>query len=96
MRQLSMEMYIKQLKLRYKKATKSEKAVILHEFCDTSGYHRKHAIRPLNQKVYVKKKQKKRGRKRHYKPDIVLDPLKTIWLQTNQPCGRRLKIALPL
>lgn len=61
MGQLSMEIYISQLKLRYKKANRSEKTVILQEICDTSGYQRKHAIRLLNEKIYVKKKVKKRG-----------------------------------
>ena len=28
----------------YKKASRSEKKVILDEFCAASGYHRKHAI----------------------------------------------------
>ncbi|AWN75219.1 DDE-type integrase/transposase/recombinase [Legionella anisa] len=96
MGQLSMELYLKQLRLRYKKASKSEKTKILQEFCDTSGYHRKHAIRTLNEKIYVKKQIKKRGRKPSYKPELILEPLKTIWLQTNQLCGRRLKTALPL
>lgn len=96
MGQLSMELYLKQLRLRYKEATRSEKSRILQEFCETSGYHRKHAIRTLNEKIYVKKKVKKRGRKLNYNPDMVLEPLKKIWLQTNQLCGRRLKTALPL
>lgn len=96
MGQLSMELYLKQLRLRYKKATRMEKSTILQEFCDTSGYHRKHAIRMLNEKIYVKKKVKKRGRKPSYKSEVILEPLKTIWLQTNQLCGRRLKTALPL
>ncbi len=53
---LSMELYLKQLRLRYKKASRLEKTKILEEFCETSGYHRKHAIRTLNEKIYVKRK----------------------------------------
>jgi transposase InsO family protein len=76
MGQLSMELYLKQLRLRYKKASRSEKTTILQEFCDTSsGYHRKHAIRTLNEKIHVKKKVKKRGRKPNYKPELILEPL---------------------
>jgi ribosomal protein L33 len=34
--------------LRYKKASLPEKTLILNKFCVTCGYHRKHAIRLLN------------------------------------------------
>lgn len=91
-----MDVYIKQLKKRYQKAKKLEKVTILDEFCETSGYHRKHAIRLLNETVYRKKKIKRAGRKPTYKDEVVLEPLKKIWLQSNQLCGRRLKVALPL
>lgn len=91
-----MDVYIKQLKKRYQKAKKLEKVTILDEFCETSGYHRKHAIRLLNETVYRKKKIKRAGRKPTYKDEVVLGPLKKIWLQSNQLCGRRLKVALPL
>ena len=33
---------------RYQKATKSEMAIILNEFCAVCGYHRKYAFRILN------------------------------------------------
>lgn len=36
------------------------------------------------------------GRKSKYNQDNVLEPLKKIWLNSNQMCGRRLKIALPM
>ena len=48
-RQLNMDLYLKQLKDRYKQANRKSKAMILNEFCETSGYHRKHAIRLLSQ-----------------------------------------------
>ena len=37
--------------LRYKRAPRKEKTLILNEFCATCGYHRKHAIRVLNDKA---------------------------------------------
>lgn len=39
--------YIEAVFLRYKKATRPQKKVILDEFCRTLGCHRKHAIRVL-------------------------------------------------
>lgn len=44
--------YLNQLKLRYKKARKSQKKIILNEFTNTLGYERKHAIKLLNGKYH--------------------------------------------
>lgn len=95
MGQLSMDLYLKHLKERYRKAKRAEKGVMLREFCETSGYHRKHVIRLLNQ-AKLRKKSKKVGRRAVYTPELVIEPLKKVWLQSNQMCGRRLKTALPL
>ena len=40
--------YLKQLQVRYGKASKKERSVILDEFVKTTGYHRKYAIAVLN------------------------------------------------
>ena len=39
--------YLEALVLRYKKAARAGKSLILDEFCATCGHHRKHAIRLL-------------------------------------------------
>ena len=96
MGKLSMDVYLMHLKKRYKKASKSEKIIMLDEFCETSGYHRKHAVRLLNKPIYREKQKKRPGRKSKYNTPDVIEPLKQIWLQINQLCGRRLKVALPL
>ena len=97
-RRLNMDLYLKQLKNRYNQACRKAKALILNEFCDTSGYHRKHAIRLLTQPEFrrAKPKQEGRGRKRIYLPAPLLAPLKQIWLAANQMCGKRLKAAIPI
>lgn len=60
-------------------------------------YHRKHAIRILNNfKRFTKPKPKKRGRSSVYDKPSVLEPLKRIWLAANLPCSKRLKVVLPL
>ena len=54
---------ISKLILRYKKASRNEKTIILDEFCATCGYHRKHAIRLLRRfKRFIKPKPNKRGK----------------------------------
>jgi predicted DNA-binding transcriptional regulator AlpA len=89
--------YLESIYLRYKRASKKEKAVILNEFCLNCGYHRKHAIRLLNNfKRFTKPKPKKRGKPSKYNKPSVVEPLKRIWLAANLPCSKLLKAALPL
>ncbi len=97
MGKLSMELYLVSLIKKYKSANKRQKGEILNELCDVSGYHKKHAIRLLNQrKKFVKMQQDRRGRPKLYPADLYLEPLKRIWFATDQLCGKRLKTALPL
>lgn len=89
--------YLETIYLRYKRASRKEKTLILNEFCTNCGYHRKHAIRLLrNFKRFTKPKPKKRGKPSQYHKPSVLKPLKTIWLAANLPCSKRLKAILPL
>lgn len=97
MGKLSMELYLEQIRQRYKKAKRAEKGIILEELCSISGYHKKHAIRLLNQNKQPKKSaMQNRGRPKRYPAKDYLEPLKRIWFATDQLCGKRLKQALPL
>jgi len=83
--------------LRYKKASLPEKTLILNEFCETCGYHRKHAIRLLNNfKRFTKPRHKKRGAPSVYNKPPITEPLKRIWLAANIPCSKRMKVIIPL
>jgi hypothetical protein len=89
--------YIETLYLRYRNASRNQKALILDECCATLGYHRKHAIRMLKRfKRFRKRKTKRPGRAPFYSQPSILKPLKKIWLAANLPCSKRLKIILPL
>jgi hypothetical protein len=89
--------YVETIFLRYKQATREQKIVILDEFCATSGYHRKHAIRLLRKyKRFQKPKPKKPGRTPFYAQPAILKALKKIWLGANLPCSKRLKAIIPL
>lgn len=89
--------YLKEIRVRYRKSSKSIKAKILDEFCVICKYHRKHAIRLLWQPFrQLKAKNNLRGRKSTYNVQEVLTPLKNIWLATNQMCSKKLKVALPI
>ena len=97
MGKLSMDLYLNNIIKRYRTAKRREKSEILNELCAASGYHKKHAIRLLNQtKKTEHKKNKRIGRPPVYAPDVYIEPLKRIWLYTDQLCGKRLKMALPL
>ena len=89
--------YLEAIYIRYKRGSRSQKAVILDEFCATCGYHRKHAIRLLCKfKRFTKPKHKKKGRKSLYNKEVIVKPLNCIWLAANLPCSKRLKVILPL
>jgi hypothetical protein len=89
--------YLEAIYLRYRRASKGKKKVILDEFCAACGYHRKHAIRLLKKfRRFIKPKGKKKGRRPLYNKEAILKPLKRIWLSANLPCSKRLKAVLPL
>ena len=94
----SKEEYTAIMAKRYKKIKKrNQKNLILDEYCRITGYHRKHAIRKLNNfAFYVKPKRKKPGKPSRYNKPEILMPLKTIWLQANLPCSKNLKSIIPL
>jgi hypothetical protein len=83
--------YLERIRARYRKALKLAKGVILDEFCEVCGFHRKYAIRLLNQKT--KPPARKPGRPSIY-PTILL-ALKRIWFASDQMCSKKLKAALP-
>ena len=69
--------YTEAIHKRYKHASRSEKKIILDEFCATTGYHRKYAIVLLKGfKRFRKPVRKRRGPKPTYKNDEIIKPLK--------------------
>jgi transposase InsO family protein len=77
------------LRPRYHQASKAQKKVILDEFCATTGYHRKAAIRLLNHAPHAASPTR-RGRPRHYLPQEVLAPLLLAWEAAGYICAKRL------
>jgi len=62
--------YLKAIRARYRRVSKKAKARILDEFCAVCGYHRKYAIRLLNQRRRTQRRRRP-GRKPIY--PCVLD-----------------------
>ena len=79
---------------RYARAGKEHKTKIINDLVELFGYHRKAAIRALQPQPVIGAPFVL-GRPREFDPDKLLPPLKAIWLHALQPCGLRLKGALP-
>ena len=84
--------YLQAIRHRYRQASRPDKKKILDEFCAVCRYNRKYAIRILSKRD--RKKRAKPGRKPWYDPATIIEPLKEIWLATDQMCSKRLKVAI--
>lgn len=84
--------YLGEIRRRYRKSTRQQKATILDEFCSICHYNRKYAIRLLKQQH--KKKPKRPGQKPRYDAKKLLKHLKTIWFASDQACSKKLKVIL--
>lgn len=81
---------------RYLKANKVEKQKMLDEFTSSTGYHRKHAIRVLKNKVQVQNHHKRKTKtyKAVYRGEVV-QALEQIWEIYGHICSKRLQPFLP-
>jgi hypothetical protein len=86
--------YLGRIYGRYQRAGREHKSKILDEFCAVCGYHRKFALRLLHRPLKVRRR--KAGPRRQYDPQKLLPVLKPIWLAADQPCGKLLKLMLPV
>ncbi len=79
---------------RYVAQSRGEKSRILDEFVAVTGYHRKHAIRLLNQEEEDEVDSPPRVGRRIY-DEAVREALILVWETADRICGKRLKAALP-
>ena len=87
--------YLKAIYARYRKASKELRALILNEFCQVCGYHRKYAIRLLNGPAPQKPSFVHKTRSPSY-PAKVISVLSVIWEAAGYPCSQRLKALVPV
>lgn len=93
MSQRSKREMIEAIRPRYLKANRAGKHKILDEFIETTGYHRKYAIRVLKHGPKPKG-LKKPGRKKIYQGKVV-EVLEKIWEIYGRICSKRLHPFLP-
>ena len=88
--------YAEAIRPRYLASTKGEKQQLLTDFCRTTGYHRKAAIRLLRRPAQEADRPtpRTRGRPQRYNA-LVIGALKTCWEAANRISGKRLAPFLP-
>ena len=86
--------YLQEIRKRYFLASKSDKTLILDEFCATCGFNRKYVIRLIRKKQTTV--NRRRGRHKKYYSATLLAFLKDLWVMTNLACSKRLKAAIRL
>jgi hypothetical protein len=85
--------YLKQLRARYRKASKQEKGRILDEFVKTTGYHRKHATAVLNGRREQVQRPIRRPRRAQYGAEEA-DALAVLADLFDDICSKRLRAAM--
>ncbi len=96
MSQISKREVILKMRERYGRRGREARGRLLDELCDLCGYERKHAIKVLGGKRPVTGGRSRRGGPRPRYGEAERKVVKVIWLACEQPCGKRLKSALPL
>lgn len=86
--------YLHEIRKRYFLVSRSEKILILDEFCAVCGLNRKYVIRLIKKKETTT--NPRNGRHKKYYSAFLLDFLKYLWVGTNLACSKRLKAAIPL
>jgi hypothetical protein len=91
---LTVHEYASALRERYGVARKKEKGKILDEFCQTTGLHRKAAIRLLGRGRSLMAVPRKKGRPARYGPEVT-EALVRVWEVGDRMCGKLLTAVLP-
>jgi len=89
----SIREYTEAVQGRCLRASKKQKARILDEFTQVTGYHRKAAVRLLHRGNQPKMKER-HGRPRRYGAPVA-EALKAAWEATDRLCSKRLHPFLP-
>jgi hypothetical protein len=87
--------YLRAIHARYRTVAREDKGRILDEFCRTTGYHRKYALRLLNGPPPGAARPSRRRRPATYGP-AVMQALTALWEAAGYPWSVRLKALIPL
>lgn len=85
----------KAVAMRYRSASKGQKAVILDELCATTGWHRDHARKALRQALGPRPvKRRRKPRVPVYDAEVMV-ALRKVWAVMDAPAGKRIAPFLP-
>lgn len=96
MSQTSKREVLEKMRERYARRGREGRGKLIDEVCAMCGYERKYAIKVLNGRLPVGGSGCRRGGPHLRYGDAERAVLKVIWLAAEQPCGKRLKAAVPL
>ena len=82
------------IRKRYENSSSKEKTLIIDEFQNLTGFHRKHVIRLFNKKINSENKLKTNNYKIIYTEDVEKIIL-ILWETLGRICSKRLKAAIP-
>ncbi len=96
MSEKSREEVLRVMRERYARRGRQARMKLLDEFCELCGYERKYAIKLLGgrRREQGRVRGKSGSKPKYGEAERVV--LKGIWLAAEQPCGKRLKAAVPL
>jgi len=87
MSKMSKREYLRELKKKYCRSSKKHKTQLLDNFCEFAGYHRKAALRLVNNPL-PRKKTRPIPRKKKYDLETV-EALKKLWFASGEICAER-------
>lgn len=85
---------LRALASRYRSSGRAEKGIILSEFVEISGYHRKYAERLLRCEHRTDRSSLRPGRRIY--DEATREALIVLWEASDRICGKRLKPLIPL
>lgn len=85
---------LRALATRYRSSGRAEKGIILSEFVEISGYHRKYAERLLRCEHRADRSSPRPGRRIY--DEATREALIVLWEASDRICGKRLKPLIPL
>ena len=90
--------YLNRMRARYERTqSRKEKSLMITEFCAMTGYEKKHSLKLLQGKRPGPGRMlARRGRRGKTYGDKEREILKAVWLEAEQPCGKRMRAVLDL
>jgi hypothetical protein len=96
MSQTSKKEVLEKMRERYARRGREGRSKLIDEVCEMCGYERKYCIKVLNGRLPIGGSGCRRGGPHLRYGEAERSVLKVIWLAAEQPCGKRLKSAVPL